>query len=76
MIKQMTAHTRISTGQTSYRVRYESESGRIRERVFRHNDDWTIPVVQFFTADDTVRVEDRIIGEGESATRYERFIKA
>lgn len=76
MIKTMTANTRIATGTTSYRVRYESKDGRVRERVLSHNDPWPMSVVKFFTADDTTRTRDEVIGEGQSATRYERFEKA
>ena len=45
-------------------------------RTLKDQDDWPISIVKFFTADDTVRVEDRIIGDGKYATRYERFEKA
>ena len=72
MIKYMTAHTSVRTGRTSYMVYYDNGK-HSRVKVLRHNDNWPMSIVKFFTADDTVRVEDRIIGEGNNATRYERF---
>jgi hypothetical protein len=72
MIQHITAYTSLRTGRTSYRVRYTCG----REKVLSHNDNWPVSVVKFFTADDTVRVDDRIIGDNENGTRYERFVKA
>ena len=72
MIKNITAHTSLRTGRTTYRVHYTCG----REKVLRHNDNWPMSVVRFFTADDTVRTDDRIIGNRENGTRYELFVKA
>ena len=74
MIKYMTARTSMKTGRTTYRVVYDS--GRhVRERIIHDGDDWPMAVVKFFTADDTRRTRDEIIGEGEYATRFELFEK-
>ena len=75
MIKYMTAHTNTTTGRTFYHVFYEGGK-RHTMRTLKDQDDWPISIVKFFTADDTVRVEDRIVGDGKHATRYERFEKA
>ena len=75
MIEYMTARTNIKTGRTSYRVMYNSGK-HIRERVLGPNDNWSMSMVKFFTAEDTIRVADKIIGEGDNAVRYERFEKA
>lgn len=73
MIKMMTAHTSTRTGKTTYHVYYASGK---RVKVLSQNDNWPMSIVKFFTADDTVRVEDRIIGEGKYSARYERFERA
>lgn len=67
MIKHMTAHTNTKTGKTTYRVMYECG----KERVFRVNDNWPTSIVRFFTAEDTTKVEDKVIGN----THYEKFVK-
>lgn len=67
MIKHMTAHTNLKTGDTTYRVMYDCG----RERVFRKNDNWPTSIVKFFTAENTVKVADKVLG----TTHYERFEK-
>lgn len=75
MIKYMTAHTSIKTGRTSYRVYYDNGK-HMRVKTLTHNDNWPASIVRFYTADDTIRTADTIIGEGDTATRFECFEKA
>lgn len=48
MIKEMIARTRVKTGITTYIVTYESGA----RRELRHNDNWPMSVVKFFTSED------------------------
>ena len=75
MIKKMVAHTSVRTGRTCYTVYYDNGK-HTRERKLKDSDNWPMSVVKFFTAEDTVRTEDKIVGAGQYATRYERFEKA
>jgi len=71
MIKEMIARTRVKTGITTYIVKYESGA----RRELRHNDNWPMSVVKFFTSEDTIRTEDQIIGTVEDyKVRREVFI--
>ena len=74
MIKYMTSHTDLQTGRSSYRVMYDSGKHQ-RERVLSDGDDWPMTLVKFFTGDDTVRTQDRIIydNDGRPAVRVEMF---
>lgn len=72
MIKSIIARTRIRNGITTYIVNYESGA----KRELRSNDNWPMSAVLFFTAEDTIRTEDQIIGSGEYAVRREVFKKA
>jgi len=71
-IKAMTAHTNIKTGKTKYYIYYKS--GKIRKTI-ELNENWPTSAVIFFTDENTVRTEDRIIvdTEGKPSARYERF---
>lgn len=70
MIKHMSAYTNIKTGKTCYHVYYDNGT-HSRERRFTEKDNWPMSVVKFFTAEDTIKVEDKVIGN----THYERFAK-
>ena len=70
MIESMIAYTNTRTGNTNYTVVYNNGKHR-RERRFRQNDNWTTPMVKFFTAEDTRRTDCRIVGY----TLYEKFEK-
>ena len=72
MIKSMVARTRLRNGITTYIINYESGV----QRELRHNDNWPMSVVKFYTDENTIRVEDQIIGDGEYAIRREKFIRA
>lgn len=72
MIKKMIAKTRVRNGITTYTVIYESGV----RRKFYKNDNWPMSVVLFYTADDTIRTTDEMLGSGEYVTRREVFEKA